>query len=175
MNDDEEQVILVDEADREVGLAPKLRAHRDGELHRAVSVFVFDRFGRILLQRRSAGKYHSAGRWANACCTHPRPGESLAEAAHRRLREEMGIVCALERVGAFTYRAVVGAGLVEHEIDHVFVGHFDSDPSPDADEVESWRWVTSGDVGRELSAWPDSYAAWFAPAFELLRAAGKSQ
>src|SRR5689334_1471602 len=105
---DLEQVVLVDEDDREVGLASKLDAHRAGQRHRAVSVFVFDTDGRLLLQRRSAGKYHSGGRWANTCCSHPRPGESTGEAASRRLREEMGVECSLEPRGQFTYRIDVG-------------------------------------------------------------------
>lgn len=105
-----ERVVLVDVDDAEVVTAGKLEAHRTGQLHRAFSVFVFDPAGAMLLQRRAAGKYDSAGRWSNACCGHPRPGEDTRSAARRRLREEMGIDCALAPVTAFTYRAEVRSG-----------------------------------------------------------------
>ena len=142
----DEQVILVDADDDEIGISPKLRAHETGELHRAVSVFVFDADGRVLLQRRAAGKYHSAGLWSNTCCGHPRPGETARAAALRRLREEMGVECALEPRGSFSYRAILGNGLVEHEIDHLFVGTFQGSPAPDASEVAEWRWMDLNDV-----------------------------
>ncbi|HEY4658513.1 MAG TPA: isopentenyl-diphosphate Delta-isomerase [Gemmatimonadaceae bacterium] len=161
MHDDRDEVVLVDEHDREVGLAGKLDAHRAGQRHRAVSVFVFDDAGRLLLQRRSARKYHSAGRWANTCCSHPRPGETTEAAAQRRLREEMGIQCTLERAGRFTYRADVGGGLIEHEVDHLFVGRSGSDPSPDAGEVGAWRWARPDEIDRDLAERPEQYAAWF--------------
>src|SRR5918997_6672888 len=119
-----EQVILVDEADREVGTGSKLEAHREGALHRAFSVFVFDRRGRLLLQKRAAGKYHSGGLWSNTCCGHPRPGEATAEAARRRLREEMNFDCELRAAFEFLYRAQFTNKLIEHEYDHVFVGEF---------------------------------------------------
>src|SRR5688500_8369765 len=117
-----ESVVLVNESDEVIGSAPKLDAHRDGLLHRAFSVFIRDHDGRILLHRRADGKYHSGGLWTNACCGHPRPGEETAAAAERRLLEEMGIGTDLAEAGVFTYHASVGAGLMEHEIDHVFSG-----------------------------------------------------
>src|SRR3989338_5068869 len=99
-----ESVVLVDESDKPVGQAEKLEAHRLGLLHRAFSVFVFDPQGELLLQQRAASKYHAAGLWANTCCGHPRPGEDLVAAAHRRLREELGLSCRLSRAGQLTYR-----------------------------------------------------------------------
>ena len=111
----EEQVILVDEHDQELGTAAKLAAHQSGRLHRAFSIFVFDRHGRTLLQRRAATKYHSAGLWSNTCCSHPRPGEAVEQAAHRRLGEEMGFECVLHRACDFVYRSDLADGLVEHE------------------------------------------------------------
>lgn len=173
----EERVVLVDERDVEIGTEEKLRAHRDAALHRAVSVFVFDGSGAVLLQRRAAGKYHSGGLWSNACCGHPRPGETPADAAHRRLREEMGIDCPLAPVFTFTYRAELDAGLVEHELDHVFVGRYDADPAPDPGEVEAWRWVDVELVRSELAARPDCFTAWFRTAFEelLARRANRSR
>jgi len=171
MNDADESVVLVDANDRAIGLAPKLAAHRDGLLHRAFSVFLRDASGRLLLQRRAFGKYHSGGRWANACCGHPRSGESVRDAARRRLREEMGIDSELREAGTFLYRANVGAELIEHELDHLFVGRFDGVPLPDETEVVESRWVSVGDVHADLITNADSYAAWFAPALAALEKA----
>src|SRR5919205_4313288 len=125
-----EELILVDAQDRELGVKEKLQAHVEGALHRAVSVFVFDGGGRLLLQKRAPTKYHSAGLWSNTACGHPRPGESTLAAARRRLREEMGFDCELREAFQFLYRAELDGELVEHEYDHVFVGVHDRDPAP---------------------------------------------
>ena len=164
----EEQVILVDADDRETGAAPKLAVHRAGLLHRAFSVFLTDGKGRLLLQRRARAKYHSAGLWTNTCCGHPRPGESTADAAVRRLHEEMRVTCPVVHVGAFTYRAALGDGLLEHEIDHVFVGRFEGDPDPDPAEADEWRWVPLEDLRRELAEHPHRFTAWFAGALAVV-------
>lgn len=157
---EQEQVIVVDASDRAVGTAPKLEAHVAGMLHRAVSVFVADGEGRVLLQRRADAKYHSAGLWTNSACGHPRPGEAPDEAAGRRLREEMGVRCALEHCGTFRYRADLPNGLVEHEIDHVFVGRWTGEPEPDPGEVGAWRWITVQELARDLREHPSRYTAW---------------
>jgi isopentenyl-diphosphate Delta-isomerase len=159
-----ERVILVDRADRPVGTAEKLAAHRSGSLHRAFSVLVRDGDGRVLLQRRALDKYHSPGLWSNTCCSHPRPGEPTIAAAHRRLVEEMGFDCPLRPVGSLLYRARVGAGLVEHEYDHVLVGHWEGTPVPDPAEVADWRWADLPDLGRAVR-WNSSL---FTPWFRLL-------
>ena len=156
-----EQVVLVDEADAEVGTLEKQRAHVEGRLHRALSVFVFNREGDVLLQRRAGTKYHSGGQWTNTCCSHPRPGDAVAAAARRRLREEMGFECELSPAFAFTYRADVGGGLVEHEFDHVFVGRWEGSPAPDAAEVEDWRWASLDDLARDAALRPEAYTPWF--------------
>lgn len=168
MDDTKEFVVLVDENDNEIGLAPKLNAHRTGELHRAFSVMLVDSQNRLLLQRRAFTKYHSGGRWANTCCGHPRDGESVIDAAERRLTEEMGIACRLTPAGSFIYRADVGNGLVEHELDHLLIGRFDGDPAPAPSEVVEWRWSSLEDVRRDLTANPDIYTAWFPDALEAL-------
>jgi len=157
----DEHVVLVDPLDNEIGTAPKLRAHHDGSLHRAVSVFLHDRDGRMLLQRRAAGKYHSAGLWSNATCTHPRPGENPHRAATRRLREEMGLETELEHVFAVIYRLDVGGGLIEHEFDHVYVGEVARDPDPNPAEVMDWRWVTPAGLIQELGERPEAFSPWF--------------
>jgi isopentenyl-diphosphate Delta-isomerase len=156
-----EQVVLVDAEDNELGVMEKQRAHELGVLHRAVSVFVLDSNGRLLLQRRAGGKYHSPSQWTNTCCSHPRPGESPEEAARRRLREEMGMECELRPVLVFTYRAEVGAGLVEHELDHVFVGRSDAEPRPDPEEADAWRRISLDDAAADAAEHPDDYTPWF--------------
>jgi len=157
----DEQVILVDERDRELGAGEKLRAHREGALHRAFSVFIFDGAGRLLIQKRAREKYHSAGLWSNTACGHPRPGEATREAARRRLREEMGLDCELREAFEFLYRAELDGALVEHEYDHVFVGTHEGGPrAPDPAEVEDWRWVSMSELRRGLREESHLYSYW---------------
>ncbi len=162
----EEQVILVNDRDRELGLEEKLRAHRDGALHRAFSVFIFDGTGRLLLQKRARGKYHSGGLWSNTACGHPRPGETTRAAARRRLREEMSLDCELREAFEFIYRAELDGALVEYEYDHVFVGTHDGSPAPDPSEVEDWRWVSMDALRRGLQEEPHHYSYWLKLAVE---------
>ena len=172
-----EQVILVDENDREIGVAEKLEAHRGGgQLHRAFSIFLFDPGGAMLLQLRARGKYHFGGLWTNACCGHPRPGEGLQEAARRRLGEELGIQVELREVFSLRYTARdLGSGLTECELDHVLVGSFDGEARPDPAEVDEVRWIACGDLERDVDAHPERYTPWFAEILarlpELRRAA----
>jgi isopentenyl-diphosphate delta-isomerase len=167
----DEHVVLITENDSPIGVAPKMHAHREGLLHRAFSVFVFDAGGATLLQRRNRRKYHSGGLWSYTCCGHPRPGESLQGAARRRLREEMGIDCELRRVTAFLYRADLGNGLIEHEIDHVFVGTWDGVPEPDPYEVEDYRWLSAEALDSALRRRPLTFTRWFSPEWMALLAA----
>lgn len=167
----EEMVVLVDERDAPLGAAPKSRVHATGERHRAVSVFLFDGQGRLLLQQRATGKYHSPGLWSNTCCGHPRPGESALDAARRRLREEMGVECELKHVATFEYRAPVGE-LIEHEVDHVFTGSFNGTPAPDANEVGGWSWRTFEEIVADARANPSHYSIWFPIALDQLAARG---
>lgn len=165
------EIVLVDEEDRQIGTCEKQRAHVDGVLHRALSVFVLDAGGtRMLLQQRAHDKYHSGGLWSNACCSHPAPGESPLDAAHRRLSEELGFDCPLEFAFTFRYRADVGPALVEHELDHVFIARCDATPAPDPAEIAAVEWVGIDDVVRDVAARPDRYSAWFSIALAELRA-----
>jgi len=157
----EGQVILVDAADRPIGAAGKLTAHRNNLRHRAISVIIFDRGGCMLLQKRSASKYHSAGLWSNACCSHPRPGESAAAAARRRLREEMGFAVPLGFAGLVSYEAPVGHELWENEIVHVFTGVHDGEIAPDPAEVQDFRWDSVEAVRDDLRSRSEDYTTWF--------------
>jgi isopentenyl-diphosphate delta-isomerase len=161
MNDALEQVILVDMDDREIGRAGKLEAHRLGDLHRAVSICVVDGAGRMLLQRRAAGKYHSAGLWANACCSHPRPGEATLAAALRRLPEELGFSCALTPFATTHYRADVGGGLIEDEFVHLFIGRYEGEVKPVPAEVDGVAWVAYGPLKADMAENPENYCYWF--------------
>jgi len=165
-------VVLVDDQDRELGTAPKLAAHRDGRLHRAVSAFLLDCSGNMLLQRRATTKYHSGGLWSNTCCTHPRPGEQPREAVHRRLVEEMGIDCPLREAGNFVYRAKLENGLIEHELDHLFLGLFEGTPVPDVSEVAEWRWFQWDELASDLATEPQRFTAWFGLALHELTRTG---
>jgi isopentenyl-diphosphate delta-isomerase len=162
----EDEVILVDENDREIGTAPKLRAHHDGALHRAFSVFLFNSRGEVLLQRRAEDKYHSGGLWSNTCCSHPRPGEETDRAARRRLQEEMGMTVPLLPVFSFTYRSALAEALWEHEYDHVYIGRTDAEPRPDPSEVAGWRWASVEDVTAEMDRHPERFTVWFREPFE---------
>jgi isopentenyl-diphosphate delta-isomerase len=165
-----DRVILVDEEDREIGTEEKLAAHLgEGRLHRAISIFVFNGRGELLVQRRAESKYHFAGLWSNTCCSHPRPGESVAEVSHRRLREEMGLSASLRAVRKFIYKATDPiTSLSEHELVHLMVGRTDSDPSPDAGEVGDWAWVDLQKLRHDLATRPSAYTPWFPIALSLL-------
>lgn len=156
-----EQVIIVDSEDREIGTAEKLAAHRHGQLHRAFSILIWSADGRMLLQKRHPLKYHSGGLWTNACCGHPRPGEDIAAAAHRRLGEELGFDCALMPLGRITYRADVSNGLIEHEFVHVFRGCYDGFIRANDDEVEATRWCSLDEARAEIERQPDAFSIWF--------------
>jgi isopentenyl-diphosphate delta-isomerase len=156
-----DHVVLVNTDDVPQGTAEKLEAHLEGWLHRAFSIFVFDSRGRLLLQQRAAHKYHSPGLWSNTCCSHPRPDEPLHDAVHRRLVEEMGFDCDLHPAFHFVYRADVGNGLIEHELDHVFIGHADATVTANEEEVAGWSWVDPEDLRADVAARPDRYTYWF--------------
>lgn len=157
----QERVILVDRLDREIGTEEKLKAHREGKLHRAFSVFIFNGKRELLLQKRSGTKYHSAGLWTNTCCSHPRPGESHHCAARRRLNEEMGFDCELTELFSFIYQADLDNNLVEHELDHVFVGRYDGQLMPNPNEVDDWKWMDIEKLKQDVEENPEHYTYWF--------------
>jgi isopentenyl-diphosphate Delta-isomerase len=163
------EVILVNDADEPVGTMEKMEAHRQALLHRAFSVFIFNSKGEMLLQQRADSKYHSAGLWTNACCSHPFPGESTAAAAQRRLQEELGFNTTLEKIFDFTYRSEFDNGLTEHEFDHVYTGIYDGSIEPNEDEVKNIAFRTVGEITESMNAEADNYTSWFHLAFPLIK------
>lgn len=167
------EVILVDTSDQPIGQAEKLLAHQQGWLHRAFSVFVLRQQHHgieILLQQRQQTKYHSGGLWTNTCCSHPRPGETTQDAAQQRLQEEFGFTVPLTEIGVFTYRAPFANGLIEHEVDHVFIGNFmdDIQINPDPAEIMSYRWLTLTAAQHDFNQHPEFYTPWFGQALEFV-------
>ena len=163
---DMEQVILVDEQDQAIGACEKMAAHEQGLLHRAFSVFIFNSRGRLLLQQRAKGKYHSGGLWTNTCCSHQRVGESNLEAGSRRLQEEMGFVTPLKETTWFIYKAPFDNGLTEHELDHIMVGYYEAEPVINSEEVEAWKWMPLEAVKADIKLQPAIYTEWFKIIFE---------
>jgi isopentenyl-diphosphate delta-isomerase len=162
----EDHVILVDEFDQQTGTMEKLEAHQTGKLHRAFSIFIFNSRDELLLQQRAFDKYHSGGLWTNTCCSHPRPGEDLADAVNRRLREEMGMVSELDYGFPFTYQAAFSNDLIEHEYDHVFFGYSDVLPVINPDEVASYKYISLAALQQELVDNPAQYSAWLNICFD---------
>ena len=160
-----EKVILVDENDVSVGTMEKMEAHKKALLHRAFSVFIFNAGGEMLLQQRSPSKYHSGGLWTNSCCSHPRPGEEISEAASRRLREEMGFGTPIKKVFDFIYKTDFSNGLTEYEFDHVFVGTYNGIIAPDDKEVSSYAYRPMYEIGLLLKNEPELFTVWFRIAF----------
>jgi isopentenyl-diphosphate delta-isomerase len=162
----EEQVVLVDEKDNPIGLMEKMEAHEKALLHRAFSVFIFNKKGELMLQQRAASKYHSPLLWTNTCCSHQRNGETNLEAGKRRLEEEMGFVTEIKEVFSFIYKAPFDNGLTEHELDHVMVGSYEDAPNINKEEVESYKWMTLEDVKSDIENNPEIYTAWFKIIFD---------
>lgn len=157
----EERVVLVNPQDEVLGLMDKMQAHENALLHRAFSVFLFNDKGEMLLQQRAAGKYHSPLQWTNACCSHPRENESYLDAAKRRLEEELGISAELTERFHFLYKADVGQGLWEHELDYVFTGQYTGDFTLNHEEVADIKYISIEDLKREIEEFPERYTEWF--------------
>ena len=162
----EEDVILVNNLDEQIGTMPKMEAHEKAILHRAFSVFVMNTKGETMLQQRAAHKYHSPLLWTNTCCSHQRVGETNIIAGKRRLQEEMGFVTDLKELFSFIYKAPFDNGLTEHELDHVMVGYYNDKPVINTDEVADWKWMKPEDIKEDISKNPKDYTAWFKIIFE---------
>jgi len=157
-----EQIIIVDEQDNQIGLEKKLYAHQKGLLHRAISVFIFNSKNELLLQQRAINKYHCGGLWSNSCCTHPKPEESVENAAHRRLYEEMGIKTNLEKIGTISYKIFIKENnLHENELDHLFIGNYEANPQINPDEVSNFKWISLPVLLNDISSNSKLYTPWF--------------
>lgn len=156
-----EYVILVDEHDNDIGVMEKMQAHKQGLLHRAFSIFVFNNQQQLLLQQRAVSKYHSGGLWTNTCCSHPRPNETIKDAAIRRLFEEMGMTCELTIKTNFIYKTPFENGLTEHELDYVLIGNSNSNPTINTAEVENFKWLSLEDIKKDIELNPHLYTSWF--------------
>ena len=159
-------VILVDEKDNQIGFEEKLKAHQNANLHRCFSIFVFNNKGQLLLQQRALDKYHSAGLWANTCCSHPRGGEETINSAHRRLKEEMGFDCELIEVFSFKYKTAFDNGLTENEFDHVFVGKYNEEPISNRVEVNAYKWVDLKWLEKDIKDNQEIYTTWLKICFK---------
>ncbi|MDC6386674.1 isopentenyl-diphosphate Delta-isomerase [Flagellimonas taeanensis] len=162
----EENVILVNEKDEQIGLMPKMEAHEKALLHRAFSVFIMNDKGETMLQQRASDKYHSPLLWTNTCCSHQREGESNIEAGKRRLMEEMGFTADLEELFSFVYKAPFDNGLTEHEFDHVMIGFHNDAPNINPEEVADWKWMLPIDIKKDIAQNPAQYTEWFKIIFE---------
>lgn len=154
-------VILVDENDLEIGYLEKMEAHQKGMLHRAFSVLIFNSKNELLLQKRAASKYHSAGLWTNTCCSHPRPNEPMPEAVNRRLNEEMGIDLTPNFAYKFLYKAELENDLTEHELDYVFIGQCNDNPVINKQEVADWKFLSLHEIRKDIVKNPEQYTFWF--------------
>jgi isopentenyl-diphosphate delta-isomerase len=156
-----EMVILVDKNDKKIGIEEKMKTHKEGKLHRAFSIFIFNAKKQMLLQRRAESKYYSGGLWSNACCGHPRPGEGTEQAAHRRLKEELGFDCELKELFQLIYKAKLDHGLTEHEFDHIFIGNYDGIIEPNMTEVSATLWQRIDALKEESKRCPQDFTEWF--------------
>ncbi|MEO8711795.1 MAG: isopentenyl-diphosphate Delta-isomerase [Parafilimonas sp.] len=164
-----EEVILVNDQDEETGTMEKMEAHRKGKLHRAFSIYIFNNKNEILLQQRAVNKYHSGGLWTNACCSHPKPGETIDAAAKRRLKEELGFETELEKIFAFTYNASFENGLTEHEFDHVFAGVHNDEIHFNKAEVKDICFRSMSEIESDLQTHPHKFTPWFLIAFPMIK------
>ena len=151
------------------GLMEKLEAHRKGILHRAFSIFIFNNKNEMLLQQRAMNKYHSGGLWTNACCSHPKPGETTEAAALRRLKEELGFETPIEKIFDFTYKASFENGLTEYEFDHVFTGVYNGEINFNKHEVQDVCFRSMDEIESDLQTHPSKFTAWFFIAFPMIK------
>ena len=161
-----EEVILVSPQDEEIGYMEKMEAHQLGLLHRAFSVFLFNSKGEMLLQKRALSKYHSGGLWTNACCSHPRKGETIEQAASRRTREELGCEPELQKIHSFIYKAALDNNLTEHEFDHVLFGNYEGEMNLNINEVSEIVYLPIQQIRQEMNEQPDKFTVWFKIIFE---------
>ncbi len=154
------KVILVDKDDNPIGEEEKQKAHIEGKLHSAFSILIFNSKKELLIHKRESSKYHSGGLWTNTVCSHPKPGEKIENAVNRRLKEEMGLTAKLTEIGKFTYKTQI-KDLIEHEIDHIFLGFSDKLPTPDPEEIEEYKYISIKELKQDMNNNPNKYTYWF--------------
>lgn len=164
-----EEVILVDKNNRKVGTEEKIKAHKEGKLHRAFSIFIFNSKEELLIQQRTKTKYHSGGLWSNSVCSHPRPGETYLLAKHRRLKEEMDFDCKLKKLFCFLYNAVFKNGLIENEYNCIFIGKFDGKPQPNKKEIMDYKWISIKELEQDILKYPNKYTVWLKIALKRIK------
>ena len=164
-----QQVILVDKNNREIGVEEKIKAHKEGNLHRAFSIFIFNSKRELLIQQRAKAKYHSGGLWSNTVCGHPKPNETYHQAIHRRLQEEMSFDCKLKKLFCFIYNTGFQNGLIENEYDCVFVGKFDGEPKPSPKEIMSYKWISVKKLEQNIKKNPNKYTIWLKIALNRIK------
>ena len=165
-----EELILVNEDDSEVGFCDKVACHvGSGKLHRAFSVFIFNSKGELLIQRRAEGKMLWPGFWSNSCCSHPRRGEDIEDAAARRTVEELGIACSLRYICKFRYAANFEDVGSECEVCSVFVGRCDDEIVVDSDEISDFCWIGKADLLDDVFSNSEKYTPWFLKELEELK------
>ena len=162
----EEKIILVNKNDIEIGSDYKIKAHKEGKLHRAFSIFIFNSKGELLIQKRAKEKYHSGGLWSNSCCGHPEAGEKTIDATNRRLFEEMGIKTPLKEAFSFIYNVRLDNGIKEYELDHVFVGFYDGKVVINKEEAEDFKWINIRELIKDINKNPEKYSYWFRLCFK---------
>ncbi len=164
-----QHVILVDKNNRKIGVEEKIKAHKEGKLHRAFSIFIFNSEGDLLIQQRAKTKYHSGGLWSNTVCSHPKPDETYLQAAHRRLKEEMGFDCNLKKSFCFIYNTGFQNGLIENEYDCVFIGKFDGTPKPNHKEIMDYKWISMKELKQDIIKNPSKYSVWLKIALNKIK------
>lgn len=155
------EIILVDIYDNIIGYSSKDIVHKSGLLHRAFSVFLFNK-DKIILQKRSSNKYHSAGLWTNSCCSHPKKNEKLDVAVKRRLNEELGIKCNITEIGSVVYFNKFKDNLYEYEYDHIVIGNYEKNiTNINKDEIEEIKLVDLNYLKKDVVQNPSKYSVWF--------------
>jgi len=155
-----QQVVLVNKNNRKIGFEEKMKAHKEGKLHRAFSIFIFNSNGKLLIQQRAKTKDISKNLWSNTVCSHPKPNETYNQAAHRRLKEEMGFDCKIKKLFCFIYNMKFKNGLIENEYDCVFIGKFDGKPKPNPQEIMNFKWISVNELKQDMIKNPNKYSVW---------------
>ncbi len=156
----EQNLILVNDHDEEIGYMDKMQTHVLGLKHRAFSIFIFNRDHQLLIQQRASSKYHSGNLWANTCCGHPLKNENTKIAAEKRLFEEFGFTCDLNLIFSFSYNETID-NMIENEFDHVFIGFSEQTPYPNSLEIQNYKYIDLDKLKINIEKNPENYASWF--------------